>query len=159
MTLEAIYYASQIFVALALVVSLVFAAIQIRHATQAARAQTNQSIANSWLMTAGVVADHITAFNAGLASARDGFDDISADDRMTFVVIIHAYFRHYENIFLQAERGYIDRRMWDSWSEHMRIVAAFPGAQRWWRMRSRGFAPEFQRVVEAAVANAPSVAQ
>lgn len=157
MSLENIYFLSQILAAFAIVFSLAFAAVQIGHAARATRAQTEQSISNSWLTIAAAIVADVGPFNRGLTSQADDFSDLSADDRMAFIVLIHAYFRHYENIFTQARRGYIDRQIWTSWSEHMKLVLTYPGVRRWWKLRGRGFAPAFQEVVAASLgASAPA---
>lgn len=151
MPLENFYYFSQIIAAFAIVFSLAFAGLQIGHAARATRAQTEQSISNSWLSVAAAIAADVGPFNRGLTSQADDISDLSADDRMAFIVLIHAYFRHYENIFMQARRGYIDREIWTSWSEHMKLVLTYPGVRNWWRLRGRGFAPAFQEIVAASL--------
>jgi len=151
MTLETAYFVSQILSTIAIVVSLGFVILQIRHAARATRAQTQQAISAIWMSAASTIADHAEVFDAGMNAREEGLVDLPEKERLEFTVMIHAYFRHYENICMQSLSGYIDAHIWASWSEHLRTVLRAPGVRVWWRMRGTHFAPQFQAHVNSEI--------
>ncbi len=150
MTLEQWSSLSQIVAAAGVLASLLFVGFQIRQNTLAMIAQSQQHIATSWFTMGQLVADHAPAFGAGLRSKDPAFADLKDEDRLRFVSIIFALFKHYENIFRQFQGGRVEADVWAAWSFHMKMYFHQSGVQSWWRMRKEAFAPSFRAFLESS---------
>jgi hypothetical protein len=150
MTLEHVSYLAQSIGGIAVLASLVFVGLEIRQNSREARAQTEQHIASSWFAMSTLVAQHPAAFYAGVKSKDGLFSDLLENDRLIFISIIFAQFKHYENIFRQFESGHIDEETWAAWSLHVLIYFHQPGVQSWWKMRGGAFTPSFRRFLESS---------
>ena len=144
MTLESIALLSQVAAAFAVFASLIFVGIQIREQANATRAQTEQAIAANWMAIAEVIGGNAEAFTAGLVSTNSTFADLSDADRMRFMTAVFALFKHYENMFLQYQKGRIHKADWEPWSNHVQMYFHQPGVQSWWRLRKSAFSPHFR---------------
>jgi len=150
MSLEQWAYLSQIAAGAAVIASLIFVGVQVRQFTDATKAQTQQHVASSWFAIGQLVCDNAAAFGAGLTSTDARFADLAPEDRLKFVAVIFALYKHYENIFLEHRAGRIDARTWAPWSIHMLIYFHQPGVQSWWAIRKHSFDPEFQAYLETS---------
>jgi hypothetical protein len=79
------------------------------------------------------------------------FSDLPENDRLIFISIIFALFKHYENIFRQFENGQIDQDTWTTWFIHVRMYFHQPGVQSWWKMRGPAFTPSIREIREVSV--------
>jgi hypothetical protein len=150
MSLEQIYYLSQTAAAVAVVASLLFVGFQIRHGTRATRAQIHQNIAAGWFSVGPLIADNSRVFAAGLQADEAKFAAFSDADKLAFLSVAFAYFKHYENMFLQHQEGFVSSEDWNAWATHMFMYWRMPGVQMWWRMRGSAFAPGFRRFLESS---------
>jgi len=150
MTLEQVFYLTQSIAGIAILASLVFVGFEVRHNSREARAQTEQHIASSWFVMAALISQHPAAFYAGLKSKDGLFSDMRENDRLTFISIIFALFKHYENIFRQFESGHIDEDTWTTWSTNVRIYFHQPGVQSWWKIRGAAFTASFRQFLESS---------
>lgn len=150
MTLEQFYLLTQIAAGLAVAASLIFVGVQIRQATQTARAQIHQNITSGWLSIVPMVSDNVAVFSAGLAASEEEFAKFSNADKMVFIGVIFGFFKHYENMYFQYQCGHIKKATWDAWSTHMFLYFRQPGVQVWWKLRRHAFAPEFRAFLESA---------
>ncbi len=152
MSLEQIFYLTQSVAAIAVLASIFFVGLEIRHNSREARAQTEQHIASSWFEMGRMIADHAAAFGAGLRSSDPAFLDLTEQDRLVFVSILFGLFKHYENIFRQVQTGHIDADTWAAWSVHVLIYFHQPGVRSWWAIRGAAFAPAFRTFLESSSA-------
>ena len=148
MSLEQVFYLTQSIAAIAVLGSLVFVGLEIRHNSRETRAQTEQHIASSWFEMGRMIADHPVALAASLRSTLKSFADLREEDRLVFVSILFALFKHYENIFRQFRSGHIDAETWQAWSVHVLIYFQQPGVQAWWKIRGAAFSPAFRQFLE-----------
>jgi hypothetical protein len=150
MSLEQIFYVSQTVAALAVVASLLFVGFQIRHSTRATRAQIHQNIAAGWFSVGPLIADNSGVFAAGLQADEAKFAAFSDADKLVFLTVAFAYFKHYENMFLQHQEGFLNTEDWNAWTTHMLMYWRMPGVQMWWRLRRMAFAPGFRQFLESS---------
>jgi hypothetical protein len=151
MTLETLSLLSQIAGVAAVFASLIFVGIQIREQANATRAQTEQAIASNWLGVAEVISSNAEAFGAGLVSSNATFADLSDAERMRFMTTIFALFKHYENMYLQFQKGRIREAEWQPWSNHAQMYFHQPGVQNWWQLRKSAFSPVFCAFLDECV--------
>ena len=151
MTLEHIFFITQIIAAVAVVLSLFFVGYQLRESTRATRAQIHQNIATGWQSIGPLLADNAAVFAQGISANEQSFAAMGNAEKMTFMSIIFVFFKHYENMFVQQREGVIQPEDWDAWVTHMFMYWHMPGVQIWWRMRRDTFAPAFREFLEASV--------
>src|SRR5690348_1609235 len=107
MTLEQVFFVTQIVAAAAVVLSLIFVGYQMRESAHATRAQIHQNIATGWQSIGPLLADNAAVFAQGIAADEQSFAAMSNADKMTFMSIIFVFFKHYENMFVQQREGVV----------------------------------------------------
>jgi|ERR1039457_267260 hypothetical protein len=150
MALERIFYLTQSIAAIAVLASLVFVGLEIRHNSRKARTQTEQHIASSWFDIGKMIADHPAQFGIGLRSGNSAFSDLSEEDRLVFVTILFGLFRHYEKLYRQFESGHIAAETWAAWSVYVRMYFRQLGVRSWWAIRRAAFASTFRAFLESS---------
>ena len=144
---EAVGAISSIVASIALTLTVIYLAIQIRHGTNATRSQTYQSATQALGEMAAIVGDskeRARLFTVGMATPEK-LDD---DEFIQFSYLGISLFRRYENVFFQYQSGMIDE---DFWAGHRDNVLWFfhrPGTQRWWQERRLGFSKRFRTYLE-----------
>ena len=134
----------------AVLVSLVYLASQVRQSIKATRSEIHKNVLTGWSNAANLVAQHAGVFARGLSADGEKFEAFSDADKLVFVTVAMMMFRHYENVFLQNREGYVRREDWDAWTKHLLMYFSMPGIQFWWRMRRDSFSPAFVAFLESA---------
>jgi hypothetical protein len=150
MGLEQFFYLSQILAAIAVVASLLFVGFELRHGTRATRAQIHQNFTHGWLSLGPMIADNSRIFAAGITADEAGFRAMPNDEKLAFMSIVFAFFKHYENMYEQQKEGFIRAEDWEAWARHMFMYWRMPGVQVWWRYRGAAFAPDFRQFLETS---------
>ena len=150
MSLEHVFFVSQIAAAVAVVASLLFVGFQMKHGTRATRAQIHQNIASGWFSVGPLIAVHSRTCAAGVKADEHAFAALPDDDKLAFMSVMFVFFKHYENMYLQYSEGFIRGEDWNAWVTHMFMYWRLPGVQIWWRLRRAAFAPDFRRFLETS---------
>ena len=87
---------------------------------------------------------------ASIGSFVSGVAVLSNADKLVFVTVAMAMFRHYENVFLQNREGYVRSEDWNAWTTHLLMYFNMPGVRYWWTMRRSSFSPAFVAFLESA---------
>jgi hypothetical protein len=139
---------SQILSALAVVASLVFVGIQLRHATRAVRASTSQAhSANYYAINSNIIGDGELA-RIWRESFAD-FDSQGPDAKVRFVALASSIFRFYESSRAQWFRGQLDPEHWQMIERQATSFASQPGIKSWWNLRRQWHSAEFRTWFEA----------
>ncbi len=129
---EAISAIGQLVGALAVVISLIYLARQVRSNAGETRRAAMRSTLDSLNRFTQQITEH-----ADLAELRDrGFDDfesLKGSDRTRFNAYMHAVFRTIEDVYYQHLEGHLDPRLWRGLEAVVRNINACPGVQAWWR--------------------------
>jgi hypothetical protein len=137
----------------AVLVSLIYLALQVRQAQRNQRAAIHQSRLDSRI--------HLLETIAGNPPADLINRGYLADPTMTalegdqFVYVIGTDFLQYEEWFYQFCDGMIDRRRWESSLRALRYEATFPGFRAAWRSLRPAFQDDFGRVVDEVFQQTP----
>jgi hypothetical protein len=135
---EAISAIGQLVGALAVVISLIYLAREVRSNARETRRAAMRSTLDSLNRFAQQIAEH-----ADLAELRSrGFHDLESlegTDRARFESYMHAVFRSLEDVYYQHLEGHLDPRVWRGIEVVVRGLNATPGVQAWWRLRSHWF--------------------
>ncbi len=148
MTLSELGALGELIGGVAVVVSLVYLAIQIRDSTKAARASRVQAVlSESQAFLRVIAADTPSArvFRLGLADSGE----LSEDERAQFTAQLMLMFRNFENMFVQYQLRDRDDLAWQSGVAALERFVGFPGSQKFWSDRSDAYTPEFRKVVDS----------
>jgi hypothetical protein len=148
MTLEALGSLGEIIGGLAVVVSLVYLAIQMKHNTMSVRSATYQSIVST-----------AAACNVTLTQSKDlarlfriGSDDpdlLDEDEQVQFWFLCSQFLDIFENLYLQHRHGTIDDDYWLPRSTSYLELFKSPGFARNWAERRFDYATSFREHVDA----------
>ena len=145
MNWEAIGAVGEVGGAIAVVVSLVYLAIQVRSQVSESR------IASVHEITA--------AFRSAITSSQDpqraelyaravkAFDELSEAERIQFISMAQGLLRVWEEAYYQHEAGRLDQRIWKALAQYTDIISA-QGFQRVWELRRHTYSDEFRVFVD-----------
>jgi hypothetical protein len=147
MSLNDLANIGQVIGAIAVVVSLIYVAAQIRQNTNAVRAATAQSLHEhfaSWY--------HLIASDASLAqlatSGLKDYDSLADTEKARFVSLFMAFLANFQNASLKWKQGLLAPSLWKSWEQVMMNLIGAPGGKALWKERAYLFDDEFRRHVE-----------
>ena len=135
---------------IAVLVSLVFVGVQVMQNTRAIRAQIHQNITDGWIGIGTIIAEHAQPFARGIAADEQAFNAMPDADKLVYMSSIFAFFKHYENMYLQHREGFVRDADWNAWVGHMFMYWRMPGVQMWWKARREAFSPEFRNFIESS---------
>jgi hypothetical protein len=146
MNLNEIALLAEIVGSMAVVVSLIYIAIQVSRNTRAARSTTYQSmVSNSLAILATMYSE---GGNAELyLRAKDGDQNLSPAERVRVHFLLLAVCRHFDNLHYQHARGTIESEQWQGYSHILDGYLLLPGVTAWWDSNSAGFSIGFQKHV------------
>jgi hypothetical protein len=132
---------------LAVVLTLIYLARQIRQNTASVQAATVQSAAqaNAELMDRFGSDPELLKFH--LAGVQD-FESLSPDDRARFSVIMGSIMHRGEGMVDQVERGLLPPENLEAAANRLRDTFAGPGTIAWWERGKYVYAANFQRWVD-----------
>lgn len=162
MTLEDVYYVSQIAAVIAIFASLIFVGIQVRQNSEQIKANTRSIKAS-----AGFEATHSWAtFNEHLFGMSDAtmllvlnvydpaktWDDFSDADRTRVTVGQRALFQKLEGMYFLYRYGSLDKAIWESRRDWAAGAIKSPFFRQWWEFEKSQsiWSSEFVNVIEAA---------
>jgi len=132
---------------IAVVISLIYLAIQIRQNTEAGRTSTYQSIVSDF----GTMNNNL-AGNPELShmfvDALENYHEFNDQEKARISQMFFQIFRMFENMFYQQKKGYLDQDLWIGWKRLMLTYFARPGFQTWWEHRRVVYAEPFVQFLE-----------
>ena len=142
MTLEHYYYIGELVAAAALIVSLVYLAVQVKLSTAATKATASQSFVDT---TAVLVGGINQSANLGdiLFRGSTGLDSLSGGETIQFSAFHDCSFISYESNFFLSQQGILDNRLWNTYQHALVNLLHHKGVLEWWEARSHMYAPEF----------------
>jgi hypothetical protein len=147
MSLNDLANLGQIIGALAVVISLIYVALQIRQNTAAIRSAAAQTVHEhfaNWY--------HLIAADAELAQiAANGLRDyssLSEQERVRFIATLMSFLSYSQNAFLKWREGLLKPALWLGWEQVMMNLFGAPGGKALWKERSYLFGEEFRRYIE-----------
>jgi len=129
--------------ALAVVVSLLYVAVQVRQNTRSVRAATYQAFSESYgdFRTLLVKDERLGAlFGKGLRSRSE----LSTSERFQFDSLMMNFTRVAEVNFYHEINGLVDEPFYRGWRDEAVEIWRLPGAREWWSESSRFFNADFR---------------
>jgi len=135
--------------AVAVVVSLLYLAIQMRSQNRETRLSTINSSLAEWNSLLALVADNselAEIWNRGLKN-----EALSEDEEVRFRAFANSYLRVVEGLYLQHLEGRLDARIWHGIGKGTKEMFSAAGLHRFWRHRKDWYSTEFRGFVEKAI--------
>lgn len=132
--------------AVAVVVSLVYLAAQIRQGNTVAKAAGQESVVNAFRNFTQPIAqdpDLYRLFHQGV----EEFDSLEGDDRGRFFHLAFQFGKVFESAHFHYTRGLLDEGTWVGWCNGLAHYAHAPGWRKYWALRSDLYSPEFREFV------------
>ena len=152
MTLEQWASLGDIVAAAAVVASLIYLGVQVRHSNLLSRAQTRQSMMEltheQLLVQVSDPAIWLGVFNEGQRSLEEKI-------RVNMWLTLFMRQREYE--WFTRNEGIIDDKMFDAYAAVIAMILGTERNRRWWGIRRdiKEFDPEFMKYVDGILARSP----
>jgi len=143
MNWDAISAVSQMIGSIAVVVSVLYLAFQLRSSTKVAKVAAQDAAASA-------LRDVTKPFmeNAELGRLwRAGLEDLNAlsgDDKARFFHATHQFLKAMETIHFHYTYGLLDAQLWSGWRELLRHYVASPGIAHYLELRGDVFSKRFR---------------
>jgi len=138
---------------LAVVASIVFLALQMRHNTRAIEAQTRASITAKEMEYYGWMATNRDLAEVVTIAFQQGVDSLDAVQHRMWLGFAVAALREWENSHYQYRLGLFTAEEYEGRATNMRVLMTIP-AWRWvWRNEREKFSAAFRSDVDAIVAD------
>jgi hypothetical protein len=117
---------------LAVVVTLVYLAIQIRHNTRAVRSSMHQDMIESTLRIAESVSDNPDVGRIVLKADED-YDSLTTEERIRFEAYAERVFGNFESVFYSYRNSMIEEDLWESWESSYLTDISRSSMRRFWQ--------------------------
>lgn len=149
---EIIQIVSSIVGSVAVAMTVVYLAIQVRASTRATYSQTYQ-VAVAALGDMAAIVGESKEKSKLYADGMADPDLLSEEEYLQFAYLGISLFRKYENAYFQYRSGMIDDEFWDGHRDNLLWFFHRPGTQRWWGERRLGFSKAFREYLESTSQN------
>jgi len=139
--------------AIAVVVTLIYLAIQMRQNTDALKLITARSITEELQETFSLMAS-----DQGLAEIvvkASGESTLQGAERTRYYTLTSNLVRVYENAFLQSRAGVMEQAHWEGFTRLMIDYTSMAAFQQYWQDRKHWVSEDFQEYMETEVVSAP----
>ena len=154
MNWEAISAIAEVLGVIAIVVSLIYVAVQIRQNTKVARAATRQAIADSTenlgsdLLTNGEMAEIFVKHMSG--------EELSAVESLRLQARCYRDMQHWENIFYQFSEGMVSADQWLGFRKNLAALINIDAYREYWNHESSHYSDSFRAEIAAIIEQSDS---
>ena len=146
MNWDAIGAMGEIVGALAVVISLIYLAVQIRTQNKEARIAGMHDIAVGYRDALATLVDGAMA--DVVDKAIDNYEDLTRAESLRLIAFVGRIFRVWEEAYMQFEAGRLDPRMWDSMVRQFCGYLSLAPMLRIWTIRKEYFDDRFRIFVD-----------
>lgn len=154
MWLEELARFATIVSAMAIVVSAVYASIQIRHNTRAVRASAFQQVIDSFASISFDIARDKALVEVYLRAGRD-YASLSEVERAQYSLMLLSFLRRAENVLFQSNTRLLTSEHWSGIRNSIKAILAPPGARACWSEIGDRLNPDFRAFVAVLIAEQP----
>ena len=147
MTLDQLGNIGEITGSIAVIISIIYLAIQIRTNTEAERTSTYQAVVSDFGAINNAMAS-TPELSHMFVEAMEDYHQLSPDEKARISQLFFQCFRYFENMFYQHRKGYLDEEVWTGWKRLMLTYYARPGFQTWWEHRRDVYSESFAIFLE-----------
>jgi len=117
---------------LAVVVTLVYLALQIRYNTRAVRSSMHQDMVESTLRIAESVSDKPDVGRIVLKADED-YDSLTKEEQIRFEAYAERVFGNFESVFYSYRNSMIEEDLWESWESSFLDDISRDSMRRFWQ--------------------------
>ena len=132
MTLNELGSLGEFISGLAVVVTLVYLAIQIRHNTRAVRSSMHQDMIESTLRIAESLSDN-EELGRIVFKADEDYDSLTREERIRFEAYAERVFGNFESVFYSYRNSMIEEDLWQSWESSYLADISRSSMRRFWQ--------------------------
>src|SRR5215831_6607543 len=143
---EAVSAIGQIVGALAVAISLIYVAREVRSSAHATREASMRSVSESYTRWIQQLSAHPELRELYYRGIHD-FNSLEGADLVGFSVLMLEAFRPNAEIYHQRSQGLFGPRLSRGFEVSFLELKAYPGVQAWWRSRSHWFREEFANYI------------
>jgi hypothetical protein len=147
MSLSDLANIGQVIGAIAVVISLIYVALQIRQNTNAVRSATAQTVHEHFAKWYHLVAADDELARIVANGLRD-YGSLSEQQRVRFIATFMAFLSYSQNAFLKWREGLLASPLWLGWELVIMNLVCAPGGQAFWKDRAYMFGDEFRRYID-----------
>src|SRR5262252_6693392 len=140
--------------AVALIASVIYASIQIRHNTRAVLASAFQQVVNSFAEISFEISKEKTLVDLYLRAGQE-FASLGELERYQYTLMLLSLLRRAENVFFQTEIRMLHSDHWSGIRNSIKAIVAPPGARGCWREIKTRFNPTFASFIDSLIAQEP----
>jgi len=140
---------SQVLGSIAVVITVVYLALQIRKNRIATQSLTYYLVTAAGAQNAAFIASSpelSRIFRIGLTKP----DQLEEDESFRFALVAINQFRRYENLFFQHQSGLLDDDYWIAQRENILWFFHRPGIQLWWQGKRLAYSKSFRDFLETS---------
>jgi hypothetical protein len=144
--LEIMTKLGQLISTFAVIISLIFVALQMRHNTKTLRIQNySRTLDRMSAMQANMSMDENFMFivSKGVLDPSE----LTSKQRIQFTWALYEMFGAFEFLYHQRERDALPDEVWERWSFTIAWWSTFPGVQEWWEAKPTPFSADFSEFV------------
>jgi len=147
MNWEAVSAIGEIVGAMAVFVSLIYLAVQIRSQNLEARVAAIHEISVGFreVLTTMTTGDMAELFE----SANEDYDSLTNAELIKLIAGIYPILRVWEEAYIQFEQGRLEERLWVAMNSQFTSYLDYPAINRIWNLRHQHFDKKFQEFVGA----------
>ena len=141
--------------AIALVATVIYASIQIRHNTRAVLASVFQEVVNSFAELSLEISKDKTLVALYRRGGQE-FASLDELDRLQYRLLLLSLLRRAENVFFQTEIRMLHLDHWSGVRNSIKAIVASQGARDCWNEIKTRFNPTFARFIDSLIAQDPN---
>ena len=151
MLLEQLAWLASVVSALAIVVSAIYASVQIRHNTLAVRASAFQQVINSFAAISFDIAKDRNLVDLYLRAGKE-FASLGELERAQYSLLLLSFLRRAENVLFQSSTHMLHTEHWSGIRNSIKAILAPPGARVCWSEIKNRLNPEFRAFIDSLIA-------
>lgn len=146
MSWDAIAAGGEVVGALAVVVSVVYLAVQIRKQTAESQLAATRELSVLYINSLKSVREDKELLAIYLKATQD-YDGLPIEERYRIAILIQEVFRVFEQHFVHIQQNKVDQMFVESINLSFQEWLTFPGIQRWWELSNDMFVVEYREYV------------
>ncbi len=143
-----IRFVADIIQTLTLVVSLIYAAIQIRDGTRAVKSQAYQSITAAYANIEARIGQNTEIAKIYHVGCKYP-DKLNDEEKVRFTQLMSSTFSFFENLHYQYKNTLLEESMWAGWCKLMIARLEIPGVKKYWEDNSYMYSKDFRQYVDS----------
>jgi hypothetical protein len=151
MTLENIFYISQSVAGLAIVVSLLFVGLEVRHSNRESRHRTIEEALEDYRAARASLIENVDVARAWISGLHD-FTTLNLVDKVRFLLVADNFFNNVQGFYLHHLDGVMPREVYEPQRAVLDDCLGYPGLQTAWDFRKNYFHVAFRASVEERIA-------